>query len=167
MAGEMRMTYRDNGLGSGAFFYDGAEVISSVVLSDEKWAALGRPKKLIVIVESLDRDDRSSPTDEIPVITGESEVVEESFPGVRHLRPDEVDEMRAVLATGESEVIAVGDPVPGTKASFYGALDPAIGRRRDDVEGESFTVETEAGHFRSIYETTPRPVPYSRRVSRG
>lgn len=79
MAIELRMKRREKLFDSeDPFFIDNCPVTmqpSSLVLSEEKWRELGEPEDLIVILEDAHRDDRTD-THEIPVITGESEVVE-------------------------------------------------------------------------------------------
>lgn len=79
MAIEMRMSRRGRMVPGDPFFIDTRPMTtqpSSLVLSKEKWEELNRPEELIVVIEDARHDDRTN-TSEIPVITGESEVVEQ------------------------------------------------------------------------------------------
>lgn len=78
MAIELRMhrvqTLDVNGL---PFFVDvdiTTAKASSLALARERWDELGQPEQLIVILADVHHDDRTN-TAEIPIVTGESEVI--------------------------------------------------------------------------------------------
>lgn len=111
---QIRMVRREGILPeSNPFFIPetGTGPFASLVIPVGQWNDAGRPERLVVTVENADAN--VTDTSEIPVITGDFEVVQ--------------------------------------------------GPDNDMVEGVEHSVDVEVDSYRSIYETTPRPVPHARR----